>query len=104
VLALLWRALSGVFPSQHGKHLRDVQVPRTGLQTPFRDGTVLDVARQVLTIAKGGLERRGLDEVKFLGLLEKVAETGESSATKLLKLYETEWDGELDHLYKMMAF
>jgi glutamate--cysteine ligase len=65
---------------------------------------VLDVAREVLTIAKDGLERRGLDEGKFLGLLEKIVETGESQAMKLLKLYETEWGGELGHLYQMMTF
>jgi glutamate--cysteine ligase len=65
---------------------------------------VLDVARQVLVLAKDGLERRGMDEGKFLGHLEKIADSGQSSSAQLLHLYETEWDGKLDRLYQMMAF
>lgn len=43
------------------------EVPRTALKTPFRDGTVLDVAREVLRIAKDGLHRRGRNEDGFIG-------------------------------------
>lgn len=38
------------------------QVPRLGMSTPFRGRTLQDVTKQVVSIAKGGLERRGLDE------------------------------------------
>ncbi len=46
------------------------EVPRQGLATPFRDGTVRDVAAKVLDMARGGLERRGSDEVHFLTQLQ----------------------------------
>ena len=42
-----------------------IQVPRLGMSTPFRGRTIQDVTKQVVSIAKGGLERRGLDEVIF---------------------------------------
>jgi gamma-glutamylcysteine synthetase len=35
-----------------------------------------DVAKEVLKIARGGLERRGYDEQSFLTRLEVIAETG----------------------------
>ena len=57
---------------------------RTGLKTPFKGGTVLDIAREVLEIARGGLERRGYEEASFLSELEKIVETGKSSAEVLL--------------------
>ena len=41
-----------------------LQVPRLGMATPFRGRTLQDVTKQVVSIAKGGLERRGLDEVR----------------------------------------
>ncbi len=37
--------------------LRDA-VPRTALATPFRNRTVLDIAREVVAIARDGLKRR----------------------------------------------
>ena len=33
-----------------------VQVPHAGLDTPFRNGTLLDMARDVLAMAEHGLE------------------------------------------------
>lgn len=51
-------------------------VPKHGLQVPFREGTLQDVAKDVLKIAKDGLSRRGLEEDKFLAPLEEVATTG----------------------------
>ncbi len=38
-----------------------------GLATPFRSGTVQDLAKKCVAIAKGGLERRGHDEVRGMG-------------------------------------
>lgn len=45
---------------------------------------MLDVARETLKIARGGLERRGYDEVSFLKELEDIAETGLTQADILL--------------------
>jgi len=40
------------------------QVPRLGMATPFRGRTLQEVTKEVVSIAKGGLERRGMDEVR----------------------------------------
>lgn len=52
------------------------EVPNQGILTPFREGTLQDVAKDVLKLAKDGLARRGLQEGKFLAPLEEVATTG----------------------------
>jgi len=60
------------------------KVPEGGLATPFRSGTVLDVARAMVSIAKGGLQRRGLGEESFLAPLEAVVASGRSAADSML--------------------
>src|SRR3546814_6986648 len=65
--------------------LRD-GVPRHALKTPFRDGTVQDLAKRVLAIARDGLKRRarqdslGDDEAHFLTTLDEIAESGVTPA------------------------
>lgn len=81
-----------------------LQVPRDGLRTQFRNGTAADVAAQALAIARGGLERRGMDEGKFLRRLEQIVEAGETQADVLLRLYDTEWEQSVDPVYNYMAF
>ncbi|KAG2485639.1 hypothetical protein HYH03_015611 [Edaphochlamys debaryana] len=81
-----------------------VEVPRGGLRTPFRGGTVQDVAKQVVSIARGGLERRGLDEAHFLKRLEVIVDTGLTQADHLLELYETKWKRSVDPLYKEFMY
>lgn len=56
-----------------------------GLKTPFKGGTVLDVARRTLEIARKGLERRGYDEASFLKELDRIVESGQSPADILLE-------------------
>lgn len=86
--------------------LRD-EVPRSALNTPFRDGTVRDLARRMLEICKGGLQRRarisprsGLDEVQYIEPLEKIVESGRTLAEDLLDAYETRWGGKIDPIYE----
>ena len=50
------------------------------------------------------IERRGLDEVRFLKRLEQIIEAGESQADVLLRLYDSEWERSIDPVYKYMAF
>jgi len=75
------------------------EVPRLGLATPYRSGTVQDLAKQVLGILKRGLERRGREEGKYLNELEEIAESGVSQADLLLSLYHGEWKGSVDPYY-----
>lgn len=79
-------------------------MPKTGLQTPFRNGTVQDVAQQVVAYAKEGLQARGHDEVKFLQHLEKIAESGESLASQMLRQYEGEWGQSVLPAYEQMQY
>lgn len=74
-------------------------VPRLALATPFRDGTVQDLAKEVLRIAKSGLERRGKSEEKYLAAVENIAISGITQADRLLYLYESEWDHSVDPYY-----
>jgi glutamate--cysteine ligase len=89
--------------------LRD-GVPRTGLGTPLRGGTVLDVAREALAIARAGLARRGLrdaqgnDESRFLEPVEAILREGISPAQEMLARYEADWGSSVAPLYKEYAF
>ncbi|PRW21064.1 glutamate--cysteine chloroplastic isoform A [Chlorella sorokiniana] len=78
--------------------LRD-EVPRSGLRTPFRGGTMQDLAQRVLEISRGGLERRGKQETKYLKELEVIAESGVTQADHLLSLYHGEWNESVDPIY-----
>lgn len=80
------------------------EVPKHGLKAKFRDGTVQDVAKEVLRLAKDGLERRGNREVNFLNALESIVETGKTPAEKLLELYETEWGKSVDPIFRKMLY
>ncbi|CAD7699360.1 unnamed protein product [Ostreobium quekettii] len=75
------------------------EVAKTGLRTPFRGRTVLDLSRDVVEIAKGGLLRRGFDEASFLGELENVLDSGVCAADTLLHKYNTVWNQSVDPVY-----
>ncbi|MGF6226062.1 glutamate--cysteine ligase [Inquilinus ginsengisoli] len=85
-------------------------VPRLGLATPFRGGTVRDVALQVLAIARSGLAARaatdaiGGTEEGFLNELQRIADSGETQASEMLRRYETEWGGSVDPIFTAYAY
>jgi glutamate--cysteine ligase len=81
-------------------------VPRLGLKMPFRGGTLQDIAKQVVDIARHGLRKRarldagGSDETGFLTPLAEIAETGRSPAEVLLDAYKNEWGGDIDEAFE----
>ena len=89
--------------------LRDA-VPRTGLTTPFRNGTVLDVAREAAAISRAGLARRGLrdaqgnDETRFLEPVDAILREGMSPAQEMLARYEGPWSRSFAPLFTEYAF
>ncbi|MFN4088581.1 MAG: glutamate--cysteine ligase [Alphaproteobacteria bacterium] len=89
--------------------LRD-EAPRLGLATPFRSGTLRDVAAQVLRIARAGLRARGRldragdDETGFLTGIEEIVASGRTPAEDLLEAYRTRWDGSVDPVYSELAY
>jgi glutamate--cysteine ligase len=88
--------------------LRDA-VPRLGLKAPFRGGTVLGVARNMLALAEAGLKRRarldrqGEDERKALAPLIETIADGRSPADRLLAAYHGIWAGDIDQIFDTQA-
>ncbi|MBB6249685.1 glutamate--cysteine ligase [Nitrospirillum iridis] len=85
-------------------------VPRLGLDTPFRGGTVLDLARRTVAISRAGLDNRarmagmGDNESHFLDTLQEIVDSGISPATELLNKFNGEWDGDIDRVYAEYAY
>ena len=89
--------------------LRD-GVAKHGLHTPFRGGTLLDIARRAVAISRAGLEARaqgdgvGASEAIHLRAVEEIVERGKSPAEDLLDLYHGRWNGSVDPVFKEFAF
>ena len=85
-------------------------VPRLALKTPFRGGTVRDVALEVLKIARAGLQKRGaadlggMDESGFLNPLQIIADSGKTPAELKLDLFNSKWGGSVDPAFKEFAY
>lgn len=87
-----------------------MEIPRHGLKTPFRRGTVRDVAVAVVEIARAGLRRRrrldstGQDESHLLDTLAEIAQSGRTPAEQLLEDYATRWKGRIDPVFEQEAY
>jgi len=85
-------------------------VPRLALKTPFRRGTVLDVAREAVDLASGGLKARGHtnlvsgDESIFIAPLAEIVERGQTDAERLLERYRGEWGGDVRPVFTESAY
>ena len=86
------------------------EVPRLALNTPFRDGSVGDVALDALDIAHNGLCSRarlnwiGMDEAHYLNPLFRIAESGFTPAEDLLSAYERRWKMSVDPIFREYAY
>ena len=86
------------------------EVPRQALKTPFRGGTLQDIALETLKISHGGLRRRkrldsvGLDESHFLRPLCRIAESGLTPAEEMLAAYERRWDHSIQPIFMEYAY
>lgn len=85
-------------------------VPRLGLQAPFRGGTVLDLAREMVGLSREGLKRRarlndgGQDERVHLAAVEETVASGMSPADVMLRRYNGDWQGDLSRAYTAYAY
>jgi glutamate--cysteine ligase len=85
--------------------LRDA-VPKTALATKFRDRTVLDIAKEVVQLAREGLRRRAItgngspDEAAYLGPLEETVALGRTPAENLIWQYETRWGRSVEPIFE----
>ncbi|MBI1383555.1 MAG: glutamate--cysteine ligase [Rhizobiales bacterium] len=95
--------------SEERQRLRD-EVPVGGLRARIGGRSAREVAGDVLAIAKRGLaargniDRMGSDERQYLVSLERVVETGETSADRLVRLFHTTWGGDIDRAFVEEAF
>jgi len=89
--------------------MRDA-VPRLGYKTPFRNTTVLPLAKQMLEISALGLKKRALSgicgksEESFLDPLFARVEKGETRAEELLKKFRGCWKRCPDEVFREYDF
>ena len=86
-------------------------VPKLALKAPLPGGgTVLDLARQVVGIAAGGLTRRaqlnsaGDNEGGFLDPLHDIVASGLTPAERLLDRFHNQWRGDVSRIYEELSF
>ena len=100
------RALDGAWELVKGWTAADRQalrddVPRLGFRAVVCGRPLLDVAREVVALARGGLERRGLldadgrDETVHLEPVQELVDQGRTRAEMLLERFETAWGGSV---------
>ncbi|MBT3070599.1 glutamate--cysteine ligase [Rhodomicrobium sp. Az07] len=90
------------------QQLRD-DVPRLGLATPFRGGTLRELASATVRIAEAGLTSRARehgfrDESPFLKPLHDILESGLTQADVLLRRYHLEWGGDVRPVFTENAY
>lgn len=84
--------------------MRDT-APKLALKTPFGSGSLRDLARDLLAIARDGLKARGApgrvsaDETEFLDTLDEIVESGVTPAEDLLDRYHNSWGGDIKRIY-----
>jgi glutamate--cysteine ligase len=84
-------------------------VPRAGLATPWQGGTLRDLARDVVAIAKQGLQARGRlngageDESIHLAPLEAIVAGGPTQAEHWLARYHGAWQGDASRILSEAA-
>jgi glutamate--cysteine ligase len=85
-------------------------VPKSALATPFRNHTVLDIAKDVVGLARDGLRRRAVpgngsaNEAAYLGPLEETLALGYTPAENLLTQYETRWGRSVEPLFEEQLY
>lgn len=95
--------------ADHDQLRRDT--PRFALKTKFRGGTVQDIAKAMVTIAREGLKRRNRrdrsgvrDESHFLDTLVAIAESGRCPAEEKLDKFNGPWGGSVDPMFREYAY
>ena len=80
-------------------------VPRAGLDATWKRGTLRDLAREILPVARAGLHRRnrrdasGRTEGDYLYPIEVIANGGPTQAEHWLKRFGTNWGGKADLIF-----
>lgn len=95
--------------AEERQKLRD-EVPRLALHAAIRGRSVQDIAKDVLKLARAGLEARGLQgckgktEAAFLDPLDEIAQSGKTAAENLLALYNGDWHQDVTRVFRDFAY
>jgi len=104
-------ALDGAYELMRGWSAADrealrAEAPVKALQAVIGGRAARDVAREMLALAKGGLQRRarrdaaGADETVYLAPLEEIAESGRPLAALRLEAFHGRWGGSLEPAFE----
>jgi len=103
-----WELAKG-WSAEERQAARD-EVPRLGYKATIAGRSMLDVARDVVAIARDGLKRRdmrdsqGRDETRFLDTLDESLSAGKTPADLLLERYHGAWGGSVDPVFVEDAY
>ena len=95
--------------AQEREDLRN-NVPKQGLETPFRASTVREVAKRAMEISAAGLRSRHVlnaksqDESVYLAPLAHVVASGKTLADELLERYHGDWKGHVEPMFFEFAY
>lgn len=85
-------------------------VPFLGMDAKIRGSRVQDIAKEMLAIARSGLNNRGKlnssgdNETGFLSDLDEIANSGRSQAQLLRELYENQWQRDINKVFENCAY
>ena len=103
-----WDLVKGWTADERQKLRNDV--PKLALKAEIQGRTARDVSKDVLAIARRGLEARqqlgckGKTEASFLDVLDETVASGKTAADRLLDLYHGEWKGDISRVFRDFAF
>ena len=95
--------------AEERQKLRD-DVPRLALHAKIHGRSVQDIAKDVLKLARAGLDARGLQgckgrtEAAFLDPLDEIAQSGKTAAENLLALYNGDWHQDVTRVFRDFAY
>ncbi|PJC68740.1 MAG: glutamate--cysteine ligase, partial [Zetaproteobacteria bacterium CG_4_8_14_3_um_filter_59_5] len=84
-------------------------VPERGLKTRFRETTLLQLAEDVVDIARAGLEHSrqlnaaGQDETIHLAPVIRAVDNNWTQAEAWLEAYHKDWDGRIEPIFQFAA-
>ena len=103
-----WDIAKG-WSAEERQKLRD-DVPKLGFKATIGGRTVLDLAKECLSIAEVGLKRRGNrdslshDETRYLVPLQEFVARGITPAEELLEKYHGPWKGSVEPVFSEYAY
>jgi glutamate--cysteine ligase len=103
-----WDLVKG-WSAEDRQSLRDA-VPKQALAATIRGRSALEIAAEILALARAGLKRRkrldpsGQDETTYLEVLEQRLERKTTPAQELLDKFHGPWRGSVDPIYGEGAY